>query len=313
MKAFLIKISIFTLLMLAFVAYIIFSVDGYTSPYYKRFTTPKQSNLIIGTSRSAQGIVPEELKKKLDRTFFNYSFTVGESPYGPAYYHSITRKLDESKRGTFIVAVDAWSVCTLSPNQKDSASLWENKRFVARTEEVNKYPNLEFIRESLNKKFYEVLFQRDTRMFLHDDGWLEVNVPRDSAVQADGLARNLIVYQGFANDKKVGFSDLRFNYLKKTIIYLSQFGDVYLVRLPVHPQMFELEEQKVPDFNERIATLSEHYVDYLDLTYLNTEQEYNDGNHMQKVSGRKVSSLIGEWIHSVENQAAPADSIQTIE
>ena len=56
--------SIYISFICTFVFLVLLSLtNGYTDPFYLRFTTPKNNNLIIGTSRAAQGIQPEIIRK----------------------------------------------------------------------------------------------------------------------------------------------------------------------------------------------------------------------------------------------------------
>jgi zona occludens toxin (predicted ATPase) len=82
--------------------------NGESDAYYERLTTPAQTSLIIGTSRSAQGILPSILNSELGRSdIYNFSFTISHSPYGPVYLDRIDQKLlKNSKNGIFILSVD---------------------------------------------------------------------------------------------------------------------------------------------------------------------------------------------------------------
>ena len=88
--------------------------DGTTDDYYLKFSSPKQSSLILGTSRAKQGIIPSVLSSSIenvDYQMFNFSFTLKSSPFGLVYYNAIKQKIDlESKDGCFIVTVDPWSI-----------------------------------------------------------------------------------------------------------------------------------------------------------------------------------------------------------
>ena len=69
MKTFLVQISIFIgICSLSFIA--IFSLaDGATDAFYLKFATPKQSSLIVGSSRAAQGIIPNIINDNDINTF----------------------------------------------------------------------------------------------------------------------------------------------------------------------------------------------------------------------------------------------------
>jgi hypothetical protein len=61
------------------------SADGYSDSFYPKFTTPKQNNLILDTSKVAQGLNPYVINKILDIEMYNYSFSISSSPYGIKY------------------------------------------------------------------------------------------------------------------------------------------------------------------------------------------------------------------------------------
>lgn len=132
-------------------------------------------------------------------------------------------------------------------------------------------------------------------MFLHENGWLEVTVSMESMEvekRTNRIARtyreeNLAVFQ---------YSSLRFQYLKKTIEFLCKHGEVYLVRLPIHPRMMDIEYELMPDFTNVMEKLTPLTEGYLDLTELNDKYQYTDGNHLYKDSGKEVSIVIAEWI-----------------
>ena len=91
-----------------------FLADGTTDDYYLKFSSPKQSSLILGTSRAKQGIIPSVLSSSIENSnfsFFNFSFTLKSSPFGLVYFNAIKQKIDlESEDGCFIVTVDPWSI-----------------------------------------------------------------------------------------------------------------------------------------------------------------------------------------------------------
>ena len=144
MKTFIVKTFIFLILVITIFIIILSKADGYTDPFYLRFTTPKQNNLILGTSRSAQGLMPIVFEEILHKTFFNYSFTIAHSPFGPVYFNSIKKKLNSQiKNGIFIVTVDPWSISQKGDHPNDTTKFEENKLELANIKLVNIYPNFE--------------------------------------------------------------------------------------------------------------------------------------------------------------------------
>lgn len=100
MKRFLIKIFLFLIPVLAWFLILGSFADGNTDNYYQHFTSPKPYNLILGSSRAAQGINPNILEKNLpDRKFDNFALTVVDSPYVEIYLDAIKKKIrSQNKR-----------------------------------------------------------------------------------------------------------------------------------------------------------------------------------------------------------------------
>jgi hypothetical protein len=276
-----------------------FKLDGYTDQLYLRFTTPKQTSLILGTSRAAQGIEPSVINNVLQRSdIYNYSFTIVHSPYGPTYYKSIKSKLREgTKDGVFIITVDPWSISGPRRDPNDSTNFPESKLALGKTTQVNMNPNVFYLAQSYDKSFYE-LFSEDTTsgIFLHNDGWLEITINMDSRSVSERLAAKVEDYSQNML-RNYNYSTLRMGYLIKTIEFLKNHGQVFLVRLPVSPQMLSIEDKLMPDFDFKIDSISlKMNIPYKNFKSSAKEFQYVDGNHLYKASGRNVSEQIGTWI-----------------
>jgi hypothetical protein len=132
MKKFCIHISIFVSILLLGVLGIFYAADGHADSFYEKISSPKQKNLILGTSKAAQGVQPEILKKQLNQEFFNFAFTLQSSSYGKVYLQNIQKKLDttSSTSQDFILTVDPWSISSSTKNPNDSLSFRENNSFL---------------------------------------------------------------------------------------------------------------------------------------------------------------------------------------
>lgn len=282
-------------LVIAFIGLSLFA-DGYTDPYYLRFTTPKQKSLIIGTSKAAQGLQPKVFENKLGIKIYNYAFAINQSAFGKVYYESIVKKHKKVKDGIFIITVDPWSICSKGKNPNDSEQFVENESPLAKTQIVNLYPNVEYLYENLKGKYSDLFIPPSDNLFLHDDGWLEIkgiSMNKDSLNKR--IANKIIKYKKeHLNQSK--FSTKRLYYLLKTIKYLQNYGKIYLVRLPVHESMMKLENELMPDFNDKIKEAINISDDYYDMTSYNNYFIYTDGNHLYKDSGEEVSALIANRI-----------------
>ncbi len=304
MKKFIFNLSIFIIAGIPIIIFICmhFKLDGYTDTSYLKFSTPRQSSLITGTSRAAQGIVPSVLNKFLNRNdMFNYAFTIGESPYGPTYLESIKNKISANTRdGIYIIAVDPWSICDTTANPNDSIQFPEISLALGEIKNVSLNPNIFYLLHYYQKPLYH-LFTDDTTsgIFLHRDGWLEITIPMDSASISLRIEQKIKYYRN-DNLPRYKFSAVRFNYLLKTIVFLKTHGTVYLVRLPVHPQMSKIEDELMPGFDNKINSLALNMnVSYKNFKAMSGNYQFVDGNHLYKSSAGKVSAEIAEWINGM--------------
>jgi hypothetical protein len=274
--------------------------NGNTDAYYLRFTTPIQKSMIIGTSRSAQGLNPDILNDRLHRNdLFNYSFTQTHSPFGPIYLQSIQKKLDiNTQDGVFIVSVEPWALGEFNQRPNDSTKFREVNSILDKTFWVNLNPNIPYLLKNYNKHFINLYSEskHPSNMQLHKNGWLEiqVNLSNDS-IQARTIRKN----RDYKEVKAPTFhiSELRIKYLEKTIQFLQKHGRVYLVRLPVGEQILQVEHQIFRDFNTRMHALENKYhVPYFDFTPKYKEYIYVDGNHISAKSIPTISSQLADSI-----------------
>ncbi len=305
MRTFIIQLGVFALLFFS-LAYGVFCLaDGDSDFYYARFTTPVQSSLVLGTSKAAQGIQPSVINSILGRKdLYNYSFTLAHSSFGPAYYNSIKKKVDpKTKKGIFIITVDPLSVSAKVENLNDSLRFRENDRFIS-IDNVTASPNLSYLINHYPHQYIYLLTHKLNFVHndhLHDDGWVEINLPMDETLVASRIQEKIKEYHD--NGNQFEFSEVRFSYLEKTIQYLQKHGEVYIVRLPVLKLFWEMEDSIVPDFELKLKVLSQKYQVQV-LSFKNDTElyKYTDGYHLYKTSGAIVSRKIGEWIESKQKK-----------
>lgn len=298
MKKFLLQSTLFSIASIIPIYFVLSKANGYTDPYYLRFTTPQQKSLILGTSRSAQAIRPDVLNKILSRKdLYNFSFTVASSSYGPVYFNTIKKKLlNTSHDGIFIVAVDPWSISNMCNPPDEISKFPENNMALGKTYFMNLNPNIQYLLDNYDKSFFNLLSSKKGDLYLHEDGWLEITMNLDSLTREKRLIAKVKEYKE-EHLKKYKYSSVRMFYLKETIKYLKEHGKVFIVRLPIHPKMQEIEDVLMNDFNEKMQNVStELNVNYLDMTNENEQYEYSDGTHIYKPASEKVSKKIGEWI-----------------
>jgi len=278
--------------------FIVFSfANGQTDHFYLRFTAPKQTSLILGSSRAAQGIQPDLLAAEMgELLIFNYAFTLLHSPYGETYRKSIFKKLKPSKeKGIFILDVSPLNLSVNAALANDPSKFPETKNAVCNPLLTNINPNPFYLINHYDKPFFTLLAKTSSNLLLHDDGWLEVSVPMDSASFHSRLQKRLDHYRPLV--KSMVMSAERMNELDLLIQLLKPNGQIFIVRIPTHESILQLEQELSPDFNLLMIDLArKHDVAYFDYSSLSGQFTYTDGNHLWKESGADFTRLLAEDI-----------------
>ncbi|SFT41584.1 hypothetical protein SAMN04489724_0658 [Algoriphagus locisalis] len=298
--------SIFSILPLASLYLIFLLENGTADPFYQRFVTPKQKALILGNSKAAQGIIPsiiiEQLADVYQANLYNYSFTVYNSPFGPAYLESVKNKLAEyDGKRYFIITVDPWSISSdiNDPNNLDKFE--ENDRFISDINDVSSNPNVPYLLKWFSKSYYEIILMRSKNNLskLNEDGWFMTGENVSKNVMDHQRKLMVDYYTDYLN--KYSLSELRLKYLKETIGFLKERGDVYLVRMPLHTDILKIEEQVVIDFDQKIHELSNLFdVPFFDYSKSVNVFEFKDGLHLDKKSAENFSNQLVERISRFE-------------
>lgn len=296
MKRFLFHTSLFLFLLMASFLVVFSMADGTTDAFYKKLSSPKQTSLIVGSSRASQGIHPNIIDSVYGSTnIFNYGFTISSSPYGKAYYNSISKKLDrKTKNGVFIISVTPWALAENKLDDNNKIVYPEDDDFIGKTDFVNMNPNIEYLFESFIPKNEAIIRNKYRKgfyqtFFVHDDGWLEVTIESDMISTEDRTKNKIESYRRMLM-KFNGLSNHRWDYLIKTINLFKEHGDVFLVRIPVAHEMLEIEDQLMGDFDKKLNKLSKDYqIPYINMMPFNNDYDYTDGNHLTINSGNKFS------------------------
>lgn len=302
MRLFLIKFLIFLLLIGLGIYSLASFADGETDAFYLRFTTQRQGSLITGTSRAAQGIVPSVLEQNLKKDkqrppLFNFAFTNANSPYGQVYLKAIKKKLKEkSKQGLFILAVSPWSL-SIDNNREE---LREKGLFLDKMYFFNLNPNINYLTYYyVGDNWGEfILPKKKAGMLLYQDGWLEISgldITKTEDIQ-QRHQKGFSAYRNLIQHWKI--SSQRIESLKETIKYCQQYGTVYLVRIPIHSKMQEIETHLCTNFEELIEQIAFDYkVDYFSFASQGDTFQYSDGNHLYKESAKQFSAILADSIN----------------
>ncbi len=301
MKGFLYKLLVFGAIALLTHVIAGYHMNGDTDTNYLRFTPNKNTGLILGNSRAAQAICPDDITSH--EGLFNAGFSLNTSPYGEIYQAFLIKHINqENKNQFFVFCVDPWSLSSPVDSISGDDVRVERDKFVATTRSIA-YPNWEFIIEQYPYGWGNIIkehYRPTSGMHLHRNGWLEINRVYDDTRSSQ---RRALKIQSYRNDVFVNHhpSDYRKAVLRGMIREMSKLGKVMLVRIPTHPDFFELEHEFWPTFEQEMDKLSkDEEVFFWSPKELNEQLIFNDGHHMNYMSSHRFSGLLNEKIAAVK-------------
>jgi hypothetical protein len=305
MKNFLLKTGLYFGLLLAMIG--LFLTLIYLRPelvdhFYRRFTTPKGKSLILGTSRSAQGIKPSVINKRItnnNNEIINHSFAFGPSSFGPNYLREIKQKVDpDVTNGLFIISVDPWSLTKDIDNMEDDTARYfeiRQKLFVGNLKSSSSNPNFEYLKNYWSNRFsiFENLFKSwinyKRLIVLHEDGWLELSMP----LEMEAISKRIVNSTAEYAEMKLIISGTRMKYLSEMVQFLNNKGTVVLVRMPVSKPMAELEAVRFPEFSDSIQAIANaNNVHFFDFIELSGQFQTVDTHHLYKEEAERFSNFL---------------------
>jgi hypothetical protein len=296
--------------------------DGVTDPYYAKLSSSRQTSLILGASRASEGIIPSimdsvfnSIEGKLNS--YNYAFSNSDSPYGPVYLKAIKEKLklNNEGNGVFILSVHPWSISIYNGLESENKFL-EERLTLGKVSSYNGSPNFSYfykayeygtgniLLRNFEHKLSSYLFEKGLinsggTIEVKEDGWLEnCYFNMDSTeINKRMLIKNKSNYAKDEKDKYVyTYSNLRKEYLEKTIQFLKKHGTVFLVRIPVDKRVLKMEQDYMRNFDALITEISKkNEVEYISSNDL---YSYKDGHHLDYKSAIEYSSQLANLIHS---------------
>ncbi|MCZ4409311.1 hypothetical protein O3Q51_10840 [Cryomorphaceae bacterium 1068] len=305
MKRFLIRIAIWgALLAVTFGIVIAYHAGPRTDYFYNRFTQPKARNLILGSSRAAQGINPAELDEEGSVEFFNYSFTNYNSPYGQCYFAAAKKKFLEKNGAVTILEVNPFTLSNYRKNMKGDEEIFEEcETAPSNMWMIDADPNFEYIIRNYSDDLRTLtgIKPRPYAIYLHDDGWLEIEMPFDTAYFKENTEDKVRNYNELVPKMKP--STERWKALNETVAYFKKYGEVFLVRVPVSPEMEEIEKNYYPSFDSDVMAFANgNSIEFLNYFDLNDSLYFTDGNHLHRESARRFSKILGEDIKTSLHQ-----------
>lgn len=284
MKKFIIKVSIFFILTILGLSFILMNYGGYVDYFYQKFTVPTQTSMILGDSRGLQGIQPQIINQELidsgyDLPMFNYSFTISQSNYGKPYTESVKKKLQPSQNALFILNVNPWLFTKREGDDLKNGVYSEKDAPPNNMHFVNINPNLEYFFRNFSYFHFRAIFNQKTE--LHKDGWLaDNNPPKDALTLNEWKNTKINMYKDFSKSWKK--SAFRVDDFSTLIAFLQQNGQVILVRMPVDREILLIENNFWHNFDHEMEYISHQMnVKYINFSESNKYKTY-DGNHLDK-------------------------------
>ncbi len=289
MSRFLVKLTVFLFLALSLLSLLLIEDGGYVDYFYEKFTTPKTQSMILGDSRSMQGIQPSVInsyfrKGEYATPILNYSFTVAQMAYGEIWKESIVRKLDTtSGNGLFILTVNPWILSKRDGDDESKKVFFEadvppnNMKFVSMN------PNFEYLIKNWNYFHFKSIFRKTSEM--HKDGWLEEsNLTNDQNTLDEWKQNQVNIFSGFSH--KMQPSQYRLTEFNNLVKYLNTKGHVFIVRMPMDSVLIEIEAAYWASFDSDIEKVAEaNGVKYFNFTKDKLKYRTYDGNHLDKYGG----------------------------
>lgn len=302
MKKILIHLSFFVvLLLIGLFLYFAFFLNGKADQFYPKIIGNKYNSLVIGSSRAGQGIIPSIFNKsnlQFDREMYNFSFTIDHSRFGDIYLNAVKKKIKTDRtNGLFIIEVNPLMLSRSSSNVDDNPNKFKEKKyFISKLKSFSATPNIEYLTKYLNTPYIRIIIYNVLSKFnIHSDGWTEISVPMDSATIV--FRKNIKFRKYKTRFESNMFSENRFSIFQNTIDYLKQYGKVVLVRLPIDKTLYDMENEFMPDFDDKVENVAKQKdVMYLNFTDSLSNYTTTDGNHLYKVSAQIVTRQIINYL-----------------
>jgi hypothetical protein len=293
MRKFIIKISILLAICFSIIAFIIDAkINLLRDVNYSKYLS-KHKSLIIGTSRSNFAIDPSSFSEKYD--LFNFAFTAATSPFGKIYYEAIQDKITKEKGAIFLIGIDPYG---LSLDKKEPI-FTEEKNSLGRQFTINVNPNYEYIFKN-NTPLYDRMFPAaKSNKIKHENGFTQLkdNLSEERKIEVRKI--KILEYTGSSHNDTI--SAERLGYLEKTIEFLQQYGNVYLISVPVSPELFAIQEKYWPQRYQYIEGLKKKYkIQYINMQINFPNPKTIDYVHLELEQSKVVSDFLSRKIDSLE-------------
>lgn len=273
---------------------------GNVDYFYEKFTSPKAKSMIIGDSRSFQGIQPQVMdeyfeSKGKDVPVLNYSFTIAQAIIGPLYNKSILKKLDtSSKNGIFVISITPEMLTKHTDFNVEEGIFREADQPPHNMKFVSMNPNFEYLFKNLSLFHFRAVFRQKSKV--HKNGWLEeTNLPKDEKVFDDWKKHQISLFLRDVDNLKL--SKIRVQSLGVLIRELKKYGNVSLIRMPIGNEFLEYEERYFPRFNDIVDSVAtSNKIRYFDFNTYEKKYKTYDGHHIDKFAGEEFTKTLCDSI-----------------
>ncbi len=252
------------------------------------------------------GINPEKINSKVQpiNPIYNFAITEIQSSFGEIYYKGIQKKLDKtSNNSIFIIAADPWSISIDNRIEIENKKYKEQGSTLDKVKNINQNPNLQYLFQTYSLSWGSIFINMAKDNDKPDwtpqkNGWLKVNASYDSTTFMPRIYDKIKSFREYKMPN-FEFSPNRYSYLEKTIQLLQKHGNVFLVRIPVFPEIRDIEKEYMPDFDNKIELLANKYgIKYFNQFDCN-QFDYYDGHHLIGSSANKFSMDLATIIKNV--------------
>lgn len=256
------------------------------------------NSLVIGTSTEREGINPSVVAEVLDleQVPLNVAMTASDSPFGQPYLDFIRKKLAyPHDPGLYIVGVSPRALIHFDREVKPR----EEDNFILQIGDLNQHPNWEyFLKFHLESSQWEDLWSRyilqqvpGRRTVFHKNGWSQVVRAKPPIL----LKRvDYVDGEHIQSERLQALSDI--------VSFLSEQGQVIMVRSPKASIVSEMLQPVFPDFDQKIDSLAQlHNVPYLNYMSQGDDFTYHDrsGVHLESESADEFSKVLAEDIKEI--------------
>ncbi|MFZ9954745.1 MAG: hypothetical protein ACO3E1_01360 [Flavobacteriales bacterium] len=289
MKQFILKISILSFIGLGAVYLsVLQNAKLFRDINHSKFKA-KHKSLIIGTSRANFAIDPSAFDAKYD--LLNFAFTAATSPYGELYYNAIQDKITKEKDAIFILDIDPFALS----QEKQKPTFNEDKNSLGRQKIINANPNFEYIFKNETPLYDRLFPAMESNKVKFENGFTQLNNNYTAEQEIAMRKAKIEDYKKLALSNCL--SNERMLYFEKTIELLKQYGKVYLISVPVSPEIYSMQKNYWASKDEFISMLvKKHNIKYFNLQNSFPSPKTIDGVHISKEDARNISLALRDSI-----------------